>query len=116
MSEYKEVMIMIVISAVFSIAMLGASYIGVERQGYVEKSTAYECGFHPFKDARDKFEVKFYIVGILFIIFDLEITYMFPWSLVRDEIGILGYCSMVVFLLILLKGFVYEWKKGGLDW
>ena len=82
----------------------------------IEKVSSYECGFNPFSDSRVKFEIRFYIVGILFIIFDLEIAYLFPWSLCLDELNLEGVVSMIIFLFILTIGFVYEWKKGALDW
>jgi NADH-quinone oxidoreductase subunit A len=81
-----------------------------------EKLSAYECGFEPFEDARVKFDVRFYLVAILFIIFDLEVAFLFPWAISLSLIGLVGYLSMMIFLLILTVGFVYEWKKGALDW
>ena len=83
---------------------------------YYEKVTGYECGFNPWGDARSKFEVRFYLVAILFIIFDLEITFLFPWVVGLADIGILGFYSMVIFMVILTLGFIYEWAKGALDW
>ncbi len=81
-----------------------------------EKNSPYECGFEAFEDARMKFDVRYYLVAILFIIFDLEITFLFPWAVVIDQIGMFGFISMLVFLAILVVGFIYEWKKGALDW
>ena len=81
-----------------------------------EKLSAYECGFEPFEDSRMEFDVRFYLVGILFIIFDLEIAFLFPWAISLGNIGILGFSSMMIFLFILTIGFIYEWKKGALDW
>ena len=81
-----------------------------------EKNSAYECGFEPFEDARMRFDVRFYLVAILFIIFDLEVAFLFPWAAALGDIGLFGFWSMVVFLLILTVGFVYEWKKGALEW
>ena len=81
-----------------------------------EKLSAYECGFEPFNDSRMEFDVRFYLVAILFIIFDLEIAFLFPWAVSLGNIGILGFCSMMIFLFILTVGFIYEWKKGALDW
>ena len=80
------------------------------------KNSPYECGFEAFEDARMKFDVRYYLVAILFIIFDLEITFLFPWAVVIDQIGMFGFISMLVFLAILVVGFIYEWKKGALDW
>ena len=81
-----------------------------------EKLSAYECGFQPFEDSRNKFDIKFYLVAILFIIFDLEIAFLFPWAISLGNIGGLGFISMMIFLFILTIGFIYEWKKGALDW
>ncbi len=81
-----------------------------------EKLSAYECGFEPFNDSRLEFDVRFYLVAILFIIFDLEIAFLFPWAISLGKIGFFGFCSMMIFLFILTVGFVYEWKKGALDW
>ena len=81
-----------------------------------EKMSPYECGFEAFEDARMKFDVRYYLVAILFILFDLEIAFLFPWAVVLEELGMFGFVSMVIFLGILVVGFVYEWKKGALDW
>jgi len=81
-----------------------------------EKLSPYECGFEAFEDARMKFDVRYYLVAILFIIFDLEIAFLFPWAVVLDEIGLFGFLAMVVFLAVLVVGFIYEWKKGALEW
>ncbi len=81
-----------------------------------EKRSPYECGFEPFEDSRTKFDVRYYLVAILFIVFDLEIAFLFPWAVTLDKIGVLGLASMGVFLLILVVGFIYEWKKGALEW
>ena len=81
-----------------------------------EKLSAYECGFEPFNDSRMEFDVRFYLVAILFIIFDLEIAFLFPWAISLGKIGLFGFCSMMIFLFILTVGFIYEWKKGALDW
>ena len=81
-----------------------------------EKLSAYECGFEPFEDSRMEFDVRFYLVAILFIIFDLEIAFLFPWAISLGKIGLLGFFSMMIFLFILTIGFIYEWKKGALDW
>jgi NADH-quinone oxidoreductase subunit A len=81
-----------------------------------EKLSAYECGFDAFEDARTKFDVRYYLVAILFIIFDLEIAFLFPWAIALDQIGLTGFVAMMIFLALLVVGFVYEWKKGALDW
>lgn len=83
---------------------------------YKEKITPYECGFNPISQRPNKFNVKFYLIAILFVVFDLEIAFLFPWAVVLKEIGIFGYTSMMIFLSILIIGFIYEWKKGALDW
>jgi len=88
----------------------------IPRTGDIEKVSAYECGFHPFDDSRATFDVRFYLVAIMFIIFDLEIIFLFPWSLNLNLMGWLGYYFMLYFIYILLIGFVYEWKKGALEW
>jgi NADH-quinone oxidoreductase subunit A len=92
------------------------SYAVALQSGDSEKLSAYECGFNPFEDARNQFDIRFYLVAILFIIFDLEVSFLFPWALTLNYVGILGYWSMVVFLLILTVGFIYEWQKGALEW
>lgn len=114
--EYLYIYILLCFSIVLSIIMLLLSMVLIARTGDVEKISAYECGFHPFEDARAKFDVRFYLVAILFIIFDLEITFLFPWCVTLGKVGALGFWSMMVFLWILIIGFVYEWKKGALDW
>jgi len=81
-----------------------------------EKNSPYECGFEAFEDARMKFDVRYYLVAILFILFDLEIAFLFPWAVVLPEIGLFGYVAMMVFLFVLVVGFIYEWKKGALEW
>ena len=88
----------------------------VGKKTLIQKNSTYECGFEPFDDSRSKFEVKFYLVAILFIIFDLEIIFLFPWAIAFDEIGLFGFLSMMFFLLVLTIGFIYEWMKGALDW
>ncbi|MBM3358074.1 MAG: NADH-quinone oxidoreductase subunit A [Betaproteobacteria bacterium] len=89
--------------------------VGVHRPD-AEKLSPYECGFEAFEDARMKFDVRYYLVAILFILFDLEIAFLFPWAVVLQEIGFFGFMAMLVFLAILVVGFVYEWMKGALDW
>lgn len=115
-TEYLYVYVYLVISLVLSSLIIGASMSLIQRTGDLEKVSAYECGFHPFEDTRSKFDVRFYLVAILFIIFDLEITFLFPWGLYLSNFGITGFFSMVFFLYLLLIGFLYEWKKGALDW
>jgi len=114
--EYLSILIYIIASLVISIILLLASYLLAVQQADPEKISAYECGFNPFDDARHKFDVRFYLVGILFIIFDLEVMFLFPWAVTLNKINQFGYYSMMIFLFILTIGFIYEWKKGALDW
>jgi NADH:ubiquinone oxidoreductase subunit 3 (subunit A) len=115
-SNYTYILIYIVIASLISIIILALSYILVSQEQYNEKNSAYECGFAPFEDARNKFEIKFYLVAILFIIFDLEVSYLFPWISLLDTLSYEGFWPMFIFLFILTIGFVYEWMKGALDW
>jgi NADH-quinone oxidoreductase subunit A len=96
--------------------MLVAPMLVSRHQKDSEKLSAYECGFEPFGDARGKFDVRFYLVAILFIIFDLEVAFLFPWAISLKTIGVFGFTSMMVFLSVLTVGFAYEWKKGALEW
>ncbi len=114
--EYLPILLFLVIAAGLSAMMVLASLIVGKRNPDKDKLSAYECGFDAFDDARSKFDVRFYLVAILFIIFDLEIAFLFPWAISLGEIGLFGFWSMMVFLGILTVGFIYEWKKGALDW
>ena len=114
--EYNKLLIVIVIGFIISLIIVSVSYLLISRSKDIEKLSAYECGFHPFSDARIKFEIKFYLVSILFIIFDIEISMLFPFGLTISLNNYFGFWSMFIFLLILLVGFVYEWLKGALDW
>ncbi len=116
MAEYNKIWIFISMCVLLAVAILSLSVILKSRNFNIEKVSAYECGFQPFEDTRNRFDVKFYLVAILFIIFDIEIIYLFPWGLAIDEIYLEGIVSMLIFLSILTIGFVYEWKKGALDW
>ena len=116
MTEYLGILVFIVVSTVVSLVVFGLSYVVSTKRPDSEKVSAYECGFDPFDDARTTFDVRFYLVAILFIIFDLEVSFLFPWALTLGQIPMFGYGSMFVFLLILTIGFVYEWKKGALNW
>jgi len=116
MHEYLAVFITIVIALVLCLILLVGSYLLAVQQADTEKVSPYECGFNPFEDARHKFDVRFYLVGILFIIFDLEVTFLFPWSVTLSKISEIGFITMMIFLFILTVGFIYEWKKGALDW
>ena len=114
--EYLPILIFIGIATGLAVVMVVASYIVARQRPDSEKVSAYECGFEAFDDARSQFDVRFYLVAILFIIFDLEIAFLFPWAISLGSIGMLGFWSMVAFLAVLTIGFVYEWKKGALEW
>nr|ANH09509.1 NADH dehydrogenase subunit 3 [Coeloseira compressa] len=114
--EYSIILIFFVISFFFSLFLFILSYFLVPQKPDQEKVSAYECGFNPFDDARATFDIRFYLVAILFLIFDLEISFLFPWSLVLGSLNFFGFFTMIIFLLILTIGFVYEWYKGALEW
>ena len=114
--KYLPILIFIGLALVIGITFLLAAAIIALRNPDVEKVSAYECGFNAFDDARMKFDVRFYLVAILFIIFDLEVAFLFPWAISFSEIGLFGYTSMMIFLFVLTVGFIYEWKKGALEW
>ena len=116
LSEYLPILLFLIIAIIFSIGALSLSFIVSPKKPSDEKLSPYECGFEPFEDARVKFDVRFYLIAILFIIFDLEIAFLFPWSVALSEIGLYGFFSMLVFLFLLTIGFIYEWKKGALEW
>ncbi len=116
LENYLPILIFIILGAVFGGAPILMSWMVAPRHPDSEKLSTYECGFEAFEDSRMKFDVRFYLVAILFIIFDLEIAFLFPWAIVLNEIGWFGYVAMMVFLLILVIGFIYEWKKGALEW
>jgi NADH-quinone oxidoreductase subunit A len=99
-----------------ALALLVIPFVIAYKRPDSEKLSAYECGFNAFDDARMKFDVRFYLVAILFIIFDLEVTFLFPWAVVYGQLGVYGFWSMMVFLAVLTIGFAYEWKKGALEW
>lgn len=114
--DYLPLVIFIGVSIVIGLALLVAPFIVAFSKPDAEKLSAYECGFNAFDDARMKFDVRFYLVSILFIIFDLEVAFLFPWAVSFHEVGLLGFWSMMVFLGVLTIGFIYEWKKGALEW
>jgi len=116
LSEYLSIIIFLFISLLLSIGFIVINYIASPSNPDPEKLSAYECGFEAFDNARIEFDVRFYLVAILFIIFDLEIAFLFPWAISLGNIGLLGFYSMMVFLFILTVGFIYEWKKGALEW
>jgi NADH-quinone oxidoreductase subunit A len=116
LAEYLPIVIFLGIATGMAALFVLASYIVAQQKPDMEKNSAYECGFEPFGDARSKFDVRFYLVSILFIIFDLEIAFLFPWSVTLGQIGFYGFWSMMAFLGVLTVGFIYEWRKGALDW
>jgi NADH-quinone oxidoreductase subunit A len=116
LAEYLPILIFLGIAVGLSVVIVAASYFVARQRPDSEKISSYECGFEAFDDARSRFDVRFYLVAILFIIFDLEVAFLFPWAVALGDIGVFGFWSMVVFLGILTIGFVYEWKKGALEW
>jgi NADH-quinone oxidoreductase subunit A len=116
LGSYFPVIVFIVIAGVIALAMVGGSMLAAHQKPYAEKLSAYECGFEPFDDARRRFDVRFYLVSLLFIIFDLEVAFLFPWAVSLSHIGLFGFLSMMAFLVVLTVGFIYEWCKGALDW
>ena len=116
LAEYVPVLVFIVIALVFGAVALTVGFVLGPRHSYAEKDSPYECGFEAFEDARMQFDVRYYLVAILFIIFDLEIAFLFPWAVALGDIGVTGFVAMMVFLGVLVIGFVYEWKKGALEW
>jgi NADH-quinone oxidoreductase subunit A len=115
-TQYFPILVFIAIAIGLSLIMLLAPMIIGRQKPDVEKVSPYECGFEPFDDARGKFDIRFYLVAILFIIFDLEVAFLFPWAITLREIGVAGFWSMMAFLAVLTIGFIYEWKKGALEW
>tara|TARA_B100000900_G_scaffold403719_1_gene411163 strand:- start:753 stop:1121 length:369 start_codon:yes stop_codon:yes gene_type:complete len=116
LKDYFSIIVFLIIALLFSIGFIFLNFILSPNNPDPEKLSAYECGFEPFNDSRMEFDVRFYLVAILFIIFDLEIAFLFPWAISLGKIGIFGFVSMMIFLFILTVGFIYEWKKGALDW
>jgi NADH-quinone oxidoreductase subunit A len=116
LQDYLPLVVFIGIALVIGLALLIAPFIVAYKQPDPEKLSAYECGFNAFDDARMRFDVRFYLVAILFIIFDLEVSFLFPWAVAFKQLGLLGFWSMMVFLAVLTIGFIYEWKKGALEW
>ena len=114
--DYLPILIFVGIAVGMSIMILMASLVVARQRPDTEKLSPYECGFEPFEDSRGRFDVRFYLVAILFIIFDLEVAFLFPWAVSLGNIGLFGFWSMMIFLAVLTIGFVYEWKKGALEW
>jgi NADH-quinone oxidoreductase subunit A len=115
-TQYAPVFIFILIAFAMGAAPLVLTVLVAPQRRYEEKLSAYECGFEAFEDARMQFDVRFYLVAILFVVFDVETAFMFPWAVVLDEIGLFGLIEMLLFLVILLVGYLYAWKKGALQW
>ena len=114
--EYFPVLIFLIIATGLALALTLLPFI-VSRGGYdKDKTSPYECGFEAFDTARDRFDIRFYLVAILFIIFDLEVAFLFPWAMSFGNIGLFGFSAMMIFLAVLTIGFIYEWKKGALEW
>ncbi len=116
LSEYLSIILFLFIALSLSIGFIAINYLASPSNPDPEKLSAYECGFEAFGDSRMEFDVRFYLVAILFIIFDLEIAFLFPWAISLGEIGLFGFWSMMIFLGVLTVGFIYEWKKGALEW
>ena len=116
LNNYLTITIFFGVALILSVGFIFLNFVFAPKSPDPEKLSAYECGFEPFNDSRMEFDVRFYLVAILFIIFDLEIAFLFPWAISLGKIGIFGFISMMIFLFILTIGFIYEWKKGALDW
>ncbi|HEX4041371.1 MAG TPA: NADH-quinone oxidoreductase subunit A [Xanthobacteraceae bacterium] len=113
---YLPLIVFIGVAGVIGLALLVVAFVVAYKAPNPEKLSAYECGFNAFDDARMKFDVRFYLVAILFIIFDLEVSFLFPWAVAFGRLGLFGFASMMAFLAVLTVGFIYEWKKGALEW
>src|SRR5450432_2827687 len=116
LTQYLPILLFLIVAGGIGVVLLGIGAVLGPRSANKEKSAAYECGFEAFEDARMKFDVRYYLIAILFIIFDLEIAFLFPWAVALREIGPAGFWAMMIFLAILIIGFIYEWKKGALEW
>ncbi|MCB1597107.1 MAG: NADH-quinone oxidoreductase subunit A [Gammaproteobacteria bacterium] len=116
LNNYLPVYIYLCVALGIGLVLLGLGFLIGNGQKYGEKLSPYECGFEPFEDSRMRFDVRYYLVAILFIVFDLEIAFLFPWAITLKETGLTGVLAMGIFLVILVVGFIYEWKKGALEW
>ena len=116
LAEYLPILIFLAVAGGLGLLLLALGFVFGPRRPDPQKLSPYECGFEAFEDSRMKFDVRYYLVAILFIVFDLEIAFLFPWAVALDSIGAVGLAAMGVFLLVLVVGFVYEWKKGALEW
>ncbi len=115
-SDYLPILVFLALAVGLGVVLILAAVVLAVRNPDPEKVSAYECGFNAFDDARMKFDVRFYLVSILFIIFDLEVAFLFPWAVAFKDVGLVGFWSMIIFLAVLTVGFAYEWKKGALEW
>ncbi|MEE8119810.1 MAG: NADH-quinone oxidoreductase subunit A [Gammaproteobacteria bacterium] len=116
LENYVPILIFLVVATMLGLVLLALGYLFGPRRPDAEKLSPYECGFEAFEDSRMKFDVRYYLVAILFIIFDLEIAFLVPWAVTLDAIGVFGFVAMAIFLGVLVIGFIYEWKKGALEW
>ena len=116
LKDYLSIIIFLFVAFGLSVGFIILNFLFSPKNPDPEKLSAYECGFEAFSDSRIEFDVRFYLVAILFIIFDLEIAFLFPWAVALDDIGISGFLAMMIFLLVLVAGFIYEWMKGALEW
>lgn len=116
LQNYFPVLLFIIVATLIGFALIAAGRILGPNRPYDEKLSSYECGFETFGDSRMKVDIRYYLIAILFIMFDLEIAFLFPWAIAQGAVGIVGFFTVMVFLLVLTVGFIYEWKKGALDW
>ncbi len=116
LAEYLPILIFLAVAGGLGVLLMTLGFLFGPRRPDPAKLSPYECGFEAFEDSRMKFDVRYYLVAILFIVFDLEIAFLFPWAVALDSIGLVGLAAMGVFLLVLVVGFIYEWKKGALEW
>ena len=116
LAEYLPILIFLAVAGALGVLLLSLGFLLGPSRPDAEKLSAYECGFEAFEDSRMKFDVRYYLVAILFIVFDLEIAFLFPWAVALDSVGVVALAAMGVFLLVLVVGFIYEWKKGALEW
>jgi NADH-quinone oxidoreductase subunit A len=116
LAEYFPILVFLAVAGGIAAAMVGSSLLLARQKPDAEKLSTYECGFEPFDDTRRRFDVRFYLVSLLFIIFDLEVAFLFPWAIALGDVGWFGFFSMIAFLTVLTVGFLYEWRKGALDW
>lgn len=116
LDNYFPILLFIAVGVIMGAAPVALGFLAAPHKPDAEKLSPYECGFEAFEDARMKFDVRYYLVAILFIIFDLEVAFLFPWAVVLKELGMFGFVSMMIFLGVLVVGFIYEWMKGALEW